>query len=379
MKGSIKQIKNEGFSLIELIVVIAILIIIIVFGLPFFLRLVNMARFVSSKSTLNENYIGCINNPSRSINNPFIPGVTFNSSNCSGLMSANIDNKCTISMNMATGEKVGWSNSYDSCAASSNFASNRNDNSQNSQKKNATTFDGNKSLSGEFTGLETTERGFYYMDITPDKLETGEKMALLIPGGEHDLELFIVGTNEKLAPGTIDKNQEYTDQLNKGNFKICMSGGSSSWVNGRQSPTVCSRILPTEIANSIGISYSNGSYDVNYSGGSMSGAGGFAPGTGNSNQTTIGKFDQSTKEKIQAQYNKGYGLGSANDKFSNFKGSINTLRHVDKTNMDMGKPPWNNSEVSKSGGNLYNFFVDGGKSTPGDTYSGEDWENQKGF
>ena len=94
MKGSIKQIKNEGFSLIELIIVIAILIIIIVFGLPFFLRLLNMARFASSKSTLNENYIGCINNPSRSINNPFIPGVTFNSSNCSGLMSANIDNKC---------------------------------------------------------------------------------------------------------------------------------------------------------------------------------------------------------------------------------------------------------------------------------------------
>ena len=105
-----------------MIVVIAILIIIIVFGLPLFLRLVNINRFAYSKSTLNENLIGCINNPSRSINNPFIPGVTFNSSNCSGLMSANIDNKCTISMNMATGEKVGWSNSYDSCAASSQYS-----------------------------------------------------------------------------------------------------------------------------------------------------------------------------------------------------------------------------------------------------------------
>ena len=47
--------------------------------------------------------------------------------------------------------------------------------------------------------------------------------------------------------------------------------------------------------------------------------------------------------------------------------------------MDMGKPPWNNSKVSKTGVNLYDFFVDGRKSTPGDTYSGEDWENQKGF
>ena len=91
----------------------------------------------------------------------------------------------------------------------------------------------------------------------------------------------------------------------------------------------------------------------------------------------VGKFDQSTKEKIQNQYNKGYGLGSANDKFSNFKGSINTLRHVDKTNMDMGKPPWNNSEVSKTGGNLYDFFVEGGKSTPGDTYSDEDWRTKR--
>ena len=30
------------------------------------------------------------------------------------------------------------------------------------------------------------------MDITPDKLETGEKMALLTPGGEHDLELLLL-------------------------------------------------------------------------------------------------------------------------------------------------------------------------------------------
>ena len=99
----------------------------------------------------------------------------------------------------------------------------------------------------------------------------------------------------------VISGQKFYIYKNKGNFKICMSGGSSSWVNGRQSPTVCSRILPTEIANSIGISYSNGSYDVNYSGGSMSGAGGFAPGPGNSNQTVVGKFDQSTKEKIQNQ------------------------------------------------------------------------------
>ena len=47
--------------------------------------------------------------------------------------------------------------------------------------------------------------------------------------------------------------------------------------------------------------------------------------------------------------------------------------------MDMGKPPWKDSEVSKNWNGLYKYFNEGGQSTPGDTYTNEDWENQKGF
>jgi len=385
MNRYLKYSKNEGFSLIELVIVVAVLAILSAIAGFSFTTIMRFAEKIIAgyaAKTIKKECEYNTNNSENKFTLSNLVGYSYqpNSSNsCSGgndgkisLVSSFPSVNPNYHFNSLTGELTcTFQNSelsYPSC-----------DPNSISKIANAKKFNGDKSLSGEFTGLETTERGFYYMDITPNKLETGEKMALLTPGGEHDLELFIVGTNEKLGPGTIDKNQEYTDQLNKGNFKICMSGGSSSWVNGRQSPTVCSRILPTEIANTIGISYSNGSYDVNYSGGSMSGSGGFAPGPGNSNQTTIGKFDQSTKEKIQAQYNKGYGLGSANDKFSNFNGSINTLRHVDTTNMDMGKPPWKDSEVSKNWNGLYKYFNEGGQSTPGDTYTNEDWENQKGF
>ena len=132
------------------------------------------------------------------------------------------------------------------------------------------------------------------MNITPEKLETGEKMALLDPGGIHDIEIFLLGTNTKIPPGSMVNNQLYTDQFNKGNFKICMSGSEASY-----SPTVCSTTLPTEKANTIGISYSQGSYTVNYDGGSISGAGGFTGGQGKTNKTSIGEFDNSTKKKIQ--------------------------------------------------------------------------------
>ena len=66
-------------------------------------------------------------------------------------------------------------------------------------------------------------------------------------------------------------------------------------------------------------------------------------------------------------------------KYSNYKGSLNQIRHVDTTNMDMGKPPWKDSDVSKNYNGLYKYFNEGGQSTPGDTYTNEDWENQKGF
>ena len=124
MKESLKHKNNEGFSLIELVIVIAVLAILSILSGPYFLRLINLARFESAKNHMRESFTRCINAPNVSPSNPYIPGVAFQSSNCSSLMSATIDNSCTISMDMATGAKTGWDNSYDECTSASNTALN---------------------------------------------------------------------------------------------------------------------------------------------------------------------------------------------------------------------------------------------------------------
>ena len=43
-------------------------------GGPYFLRLLNMARFAAAKMVLSESYTSCVNNPNQSPNGPFIPG-----------------------------------------------------------------------------------------------------------------------------------------------------------------------------------------------------------------------------------------------------------------------------------------------------------------
>ena len=112
-----------------LVVVIAVLAILSVVGIPYFLKVINMARFASAKNHMRESFTRCINAPNVSPSNPYIPGVAFQSSNCSSLMSATIDNSCTISMNMSTGAKIGWDNSFVECSTASSDAINNNFNS----------------------------------------------------------------------------------------------------------------------------------------------------------------------------------------------------------------------------------------------------------
>ena len=381
MNRYLKYSKNEGFSLIELVIVVAVLAILSAIAGFSFTPIMRFAEKIIAgyaAKTIKKECEYNTNNSENKFTLSNLVGYSYqpNSSNsCSGgndgkisLVSSFPSVNPNYHFNSLTGELTctfqSSELSYPSC-----------DPNSISKIANAKKFNGNKSLSGEFTGLETTERGFYYMDITPDKLETGEKMALLNPGGEHDIEIFLMGTNTNIPPGSIIKNQQYTDQLNKGNFKICMSGSASSY-----SPTVCSSAtLPTEKANTIGISYSQGSYTVSYEGGQLSGAGGFTGGQGSTNITSIGEFDSSTKQKIQKNIEQHKSNGYQYTKYSNYKGSLNQIRHVDTTNMDMGKPPWKDSEVSKNWNGLYKYFNEGGQSTPGDTYTNEDWENQKGF
>ena len=123
MKKFLPRPDEEGFSLIELVIVIAVLSILAVVGGPYFLKVLNMARFSAAKTFLSESYTSCVNNSNHSPNDPNIPGVTFQSTNCSSLMSATIDEKCTISLDLSNGTKTGWEDSFDSCSSSSDTAS----------------------------------------------------------------------------------------------------------------------------------------------------------------------------------------------------------------------------------------------------------------
>ena len=109
---------EDGFSLIELVIVIAVLSILAVVGGPYFLKVLNMARFSAAKMVLSESYTSCVNNSNQSPNAPVIPGITFQSTNCSSLMSATVDETCTISLDLSNGTKTGWSDSFDSCSSS---------------------------------------------------------------------------------------------------------------------------------------------------------------------------------------------------------------------------------------------------------------------
>ena len=122
MGTSFNQKSEEGFSLIELIIVIAVLSILAIIGGPYFLKVLNMARFAAAKMVLSESYTSCVNNSNQPPNAPIIPGVTFQSTNCSSLMSATIDETCTISLDMSNGIKTGWEESFDSCSYSKSIA-----------------------------------------------------------------------------------------------------------------------------------------------------------------------------------------------------------------------------------------------------------------
>ena len=123
MKKVLPRPDEEGFSLIELIVVVAILAILAAIGIPRFNSIIQAALFAITKESLNDNYKQCKLNPNNQINLSNIPGVVFQSDDCSTDITATINSECSLKMNMSTGVRTGWTDSYDTCVASNNNSS----------------------------------------------------------------------------------------------------------------------------------------------------------------------------------------------------------------------------------------------------------------
>ena len=109
--------KTNGYSFIELVVVMAVAAMIAAIGIPRFIGFINDALLAATKASLGDAYKQCKANPDRDINLPKIPGVNFLKSDCSGEVTASINNECTLKMKMSNGLRTGWTNSYEECAS----------------------------------------------------------------------------------------------------------------------------------------------------------------------------------------------------------------------------------------------------------------------
>ena len=123
MKASLKHKNNEGFSLIELVVVVAVLAILAAIGIPSFNAIIKQALLAITKTSLIDNYKQCKMNSDGEINLSNIPGVVFQSNDCTSDITATINSECTLKMNMSTGAKTGWTNFYDQCVSGTNNSS----------------------------------------------------------------------------------------------------------------------------------------------------------------------------------------------------------------------------------------------------------------
>ena len=113
---------EQGFSLIELVVVVAVLAILAAIGIPSFNAIIKQALLAITKTSLIDNYKQCKMNSDGEINLSNIPGVVFQSNDCASDITATINSECTLSMNMSTGVRTGWSDSYSSCVAATTIA-----------------------------------------------------------------------------------------------------------------------------------------------------------------------------------------------------------------------------------------------------------------
>lgn len=120
LKKFLPRHDEQGFSLIELVVVVSVLAILAAIGIPSFNAIIKQALLAITKTSLNDNYKQCKMNSDGEINLSNIPGVVFQSNDCASDIAATINSEFTLKMNMSSGAKTGWTDSYEECISATN-------------------------------------------------------------------------------------------------------------------------------------------------------------------------------------------------------------------------------------------------------------------
>ena len=129
---------EDGFSLLELVVVVAVLAILAAIGIPMFNFFIKQAAYVAGQWSLANARSSCAVNKSVSIPTGFF-GTQFSSSNsssiCDGNMTASFDGGCQISISLKDGGKTssgipGWPSSLDTCSSQALIAGQADQSSQ---------------------------------------------------------------------------------------------------------------------------------------------------------------------------------------------------------------------------------------------------------
>ena len=170
MKKFLLRPDEQGFSLIELIVVVAVLAILAAIGIPNFNVIIKQALLAITKTSLIDNYKQCKMNSDGEINVSNIPGVVFQSNDCASDITATINSECTLKMNMSSGAKTGWADSYNQCVSNTNNSS-----GNGSGENNNGTGDRNNNSGDQVAIWSGTSCSNNASDVLPEYMSKGDK------------------------------------------------------------------------------------------------------------------------------------------------------------------------------------------------------------
>lgn len=372
---------NDGFSLLELVVVVAVLAILAAIGIPMFNFFIKQAAYVAGQWSLANARSSCAVKKSVSIPTGFF-GTQFSSSNsssiCDGNLTASFDGGCQISINLKDGGKTssgipGWPSSLDACSNQSLVATQPDSSSE--EECTGTTIGGGSVLTGgtritgckdigdgsvlgegsilgegsevggfipwttDTKGLKTVERGFFKFELTPPALEEGEVQVLMVPGGERDMKLLLRGIGD-------------------GKVAFLVAGAEQKW-----SPTEQTRGFESGESMSIGFQYAQSSYGLYYEGGSMGGSGPSRYAGDKRDTTAIGHLGDIDEESLVDQLNQHNAFaGSPVKSVSSYTGKIDSVQHIDMNQIN-----------SLPYATMMDYVDEEGDQVPGTIFSSKDW------